>query len=152
MVTVRAVNSCGMAVDETRVITVEATAPCIALDEVSITGPPTTTAGSATTFTATVSPPTATLPVAYTWEATGLSPVTHTVYSIQDTAVFTWNVTAPAVYTITLTAENCTPPSTVAVSATRTITIKSLPADNYTIYLPLVLRQLEGLVVRELAP
>jgi hypothetical protein len=135
-VTVRAVNSCGVAVNETRVITVETAAPCTALDGASITGPPTTTVGSATTFTAAVGPPTATLPVAYTWEATGLSPVIHTSYSIQDTAVFTWNVVAPAVYTITLEAGNCSG----SVSAARTIIIEAPSKDDYYIYLPLVLR------------
>jgi hypothetical protein len=112
--------------------------PCIALDEVSVTGPPTTTVGSAATFSATVNPPTATLPIIHTWEATGLSPVTHTVYSISDTASFTWVLTGSK--TITVTAVNCGDSDV----ATRTITIEALPGENYHIYLPLVVRDSKG--------
>jgi len=108
------------------------------------TPPTTTTVSIPTTFTAAASPPTATLPITYTWEATGLLPVTHTVYSISDTAVFTWNVVGPQMITVTA-ANECGD----GVSMTHTITVTA-EVPGWYIYLPLVLSSVEGLVARDL--
>ena len=147
VVTVTAVNECGDAVSKTHTITVEAAPPppCHKLSGVELATPPTTTTVSIpTTFTAAASPPTATLPITYTWEATGLLPVTHTVYSISDTAVFTWNVVGPQMITVTA-ANECGD----GVSMTHTITVTA-EVPGWYIYLPLVLSSVEGLVARDL--
>jgi YD repeat-containing protein len=135
-----------VAAPDTVVVTVEAVL-CNKLTGVELGDPPTTTTvGIPTTFTATVEPPTATLPITYTWQATGQTPVTHTVYSISDTAVFAWNVVGPQVVTVTAVNE-----CGGDVSMTHTITITA-EAPRWYIYLPLVLSSVEGLVVRDLAP
>ncbi|MBL7063454.1 MAG: hypothetical protein ISS49_04500, partial [Anaerolineae bacterium] len=114
-----------------------------ALDEVIIAGPPTTTVGIPATFTATVEPPTATLPITYTWrvsESVSQRVITHTG-GLSDTAVFTWTVVGPQVVTVTAVNE-CGD----GVSATHTITVTA-EATGWYIYLPLVVRELEGLVL-----
>ena len=103
---------------------------CYALTGVTINGPTTGITNTAYAFTATVSPPTATLPVTYTWQATGQTPVPHIVYSLSDTAAFTWTI--PGTQVVTVTAANCGGSDV----ETHTITIR-LP--QWTIYLPVIL-------------
>ena len=112
------------------VVTVEA-APCTALDEITLAGPPTVTVETTATFIATTAPPTATLPITYTWEATGQAPLTHTG-GLSDTASFTWTLTGPQV--VTVTAVN----ACSVVSATQAIAVEA--RERY-IYLPLVVRE-----------
>ena len=120
--------------------------PLLDLDGEVILGGESVIAHRATpiTFTAHITPGTATRPITYTWEATGLLPVTHTVYSISDTAVFTWNVVGPQMITVTA-ANECGD----GVSMTHTITVTA-EVPGWYIYLPLVLSSVEGLVARDL--
>ena len=105
---------------------------CYGLIGVGITGPVTGTVGTAYAFTATTSPPTSTLPITYTWQATGPTPITHTAYSLSDTAAFTWTIAGTQ--TVTVTAANCGGSDV----ATHTIAIRP---RQPTIYLPVVLRR-----------
>jgi len=123
MVTVTANNRCGVAVSATHPITVEAM-PCTALEEVTATGPPTTTVGVAATFTASVTPTDADQPITYTWnvgEAVEQQVVTHTG-GLSDTLTFAWSITGTQM--VSVTANN---PCGVAVSDSLTITVESPP-------------------------
>ena len=95
----------------------------IPLTGVEISGPTTGTINAAYTFTATASPPTATVPITYHWQATGLSPQTHIVAGVTDTAAFAWSTLGPQTITVTATNAGGTVSSTHAI----TITVAQFP-------------------------
>ena len=83
-ITVTASNAAGASVTGTHVLTLEAVIPpCIALADVSLTGPLTGVMGTAYTYTAATLPPSATLSLTYTWKATDHVSVTHDGVGIQ---------------------------------------------------------------------
>jgi len=102
---------------------------CHALTGVSVAGPTMGITDTATTFTAIVSPLTAMPYITYTWQASGQSPITHTIYQLSDTAIFTWTVIGPQ--TITVTAVNC---------GGSGVGMHVITIVKWRIYLPLVLR------------
>jgi RHS repeat-associated protein len=114
VVTVTAVNGCGVVVSDTHPVTVEAL-PCDELTEAGIRGPTAGYTGTLYGFTAVITPSDATAPVTYTW-----SPEPD---AGQGTTSASYQWGEPGVYTITLTAENCGGP----VSDTHTIAIESAP-------------------------
>ncbi|RLC62810.1 MAG: hypothetical protein DRI48_09145, partial [Chloroflexi bacterium] len=105
---------------------------CIPAQEVSITGPPTGTAGISVTFTATVNPVsgTATLPVTFTWQASGQTTLTH-YDALTDTATFTWTTAGTQAVTVTI-ANECG-----GSTASHSIAIET--AEQH-IFLPLIMR------------
>ncbi len=108
----------------------EPTTTCVPLTDVAIAGPRETTStlyiDNLYTFDAVVTPTDATKPITYTWMP---APTTG---QGTDSVTYRWSV--PDMYTITLTAENCSGLLTV----TRAVTIEE--KDRLLIYLPLVLR------------
>ncbi|MBN2391506.1 MAG: SUMF1/EgtB/PvdO family nonheme iron enzyme [Anaerolineae bacterium] len=106
---------------------------CISLSGVSIVGPIGVTStlyiGGNYHFQAVATPITATPPITYVW-----TPPPATGQGTAD-AVYRW--TTPGTYTLTLTAENCSAPSTV-VTATREVMIEW--QELHYVYLPLALR------------
>jgi PKD repeat protein len=123
VITVTAINQCGAVVSQTRAITVEP--PCIELEEVQVTGPPTASVGSAVTFTASVNPGTATQPLTYTWRATGQGIETHPNASLSDTVSFTWNTSGPQIVTVTVAN-----PCGLVVSQTHSLTVQPAPCTR----------------------
>jgi hypothetical protein len=100
---------------------------------VVIAGPETGTVGQPYSFVASVSPLTATLPITYVWQATGQDEQT-VLGSVEEDVSFTWNSAGEK--TVVVTVSNGWGSS---VEDTFTIAI-SEEAEDYYIYLPLVLR------------
>ncbi|HOU14262.1 MAG TPA: hypothetical protein PKZ84_14240, partial [Anaerolineae bacterium] len=84
------------------------------------------------TFIASVSPLTATLPITYAWQATDYAP-TIVVGGPSNDQSFTWAVEGTKYLTVTVNNGIGSP-----VQGTYSIQVKS--EANYSIYLPLVLR------------
>ncbi|MEW6366064.1 MAG: PKD domain-containing protein [Acidobacteriota bacterium] len=122
VVTVTAVNECGVVTSNMHTITIEAAPPvCNALEKATIEGPASGATGSAVALTAKLSPETANTPITYTWIGTGLdSPVVHQSKNLQDSVSLTWP--APGAYVVTLTAAN---ECGVVVNSTHNITIET---------------------------
>jgi photosystem II stability/assembly factor-like uncharacterized protein len=89
-----------------------------AVEQVSIAGPATGTAGLTYTFSAAAGPGTAALPITYAWQASGQPPVTHTA-GLSDSIDYAWAITG--VQIITLTARN----GGGGATATYTVTIQN---------------------------
>ena len=102
---------------------------CHALTGVSVAGPTMGITDTAITFTAIVSPLTATPYITYTWQASGQSPITHTIYQLSDTEIFTWTVVGPQ--TVTVTAVNC---------GGSGVGVHVITIAKWRIYLPIILR------------
>ncbi len=128
-------ENCGGVVSDTHTITVEAPPeppPCYGLDGVEVSGPATGTVGAAYWFTATVEPGTASLPVTYTWEASEQGAVSGQQLAIS----YTWSTAGAKA--ITVTAENCGG----SISDTYQVVIDERPPVTYSLYLPVVWREI----------
>ncbi|MCP4540806.1 MAG: PKD domain-containing protein [Chloroflexi bacterium] len=93
-------------------------APCLlALTNLDVTGSDNGLINTSYPFTGTIAPPNASEPIYYTW--------TPTPVNGQGTSTADYQWVTPGWYTLTLRAENCAPPDTVAVTATHVISINS---------------------------
>lgn len=121
-------ENCGGPVSKTHAITIESPPPGCPhpLEEVSISGPTNGYTGTLYTFDAVIIPANATEPITYTW--------TPEPNNDQGMASAQYQWAAPDIYTITLVAENCYGTD----SDVHAITIEV--GEQYTIYLPLVMR------------
>jgi hypothetical protein len=100
----------------------------VAPSGVSIQGPASATARTATTFTATVTPLTATLPLTYTWQATDGLSQTALVYSVTHAVDLAWDATGAKAVTVTATNARGE-----AVSAPHEITVACTALDEVSI-------------------
>ena len=101
-----------------------------ALEQVTISGPQSGTAGESLAFSAAILPLEASQPITYLWQASGLLPITHT-NGLSDTASFAWQTAGPQ--TVTLSAWN----NTYIVTDTHTLLISP---QSYLLHLPAVFR------------
>jgi hypothetical protein len=96
--------------------------PCPGLTSLSLSGPPVTSVGVDTAFTASVAPASALLPVTYTWTTVGQPPLNQTG-GLSNTVQLSWTITGTQ--SITATATNACGPS---VQAVQTVTVESTPS------------------------
>jgi parallel beta-helix repeat protein len=134
IVTVTAVNECGVAISQAHAITVEV-ARCIGLTDGGISGPREGYTDTLYVFAAVITPSSASEPITYTW-----TPGPDSGQGT-DSASYTWFTTGTKV--ITLTAENCggmfAAIHTITISATQSGCPKPLsdvgitgPTSGYT--------------------